>query len=377
LMVLSGYSPLGSIRMFETYERAYREERQRRASSPQEELTQVAAETIEGYFRTHPPSAERAQRVRDLIPSENWPAKPERDLEVVWAFHVAHAEELLRVHKYSEAQSEAERALKERPGNMKALFVLSQAGLKQGDFAAASAALRQMLEQEPRSLNLTYQYAHALAGMPNHAQAARDFEDWVDSPQAGQDPLLPVATAGLRILAGDERTAKTFVAEANTRGLDTNDAARLGYLGWWYYLAARYDTASTLLTQATNMLPGNQQFVATLGWADIERKNYADALRCFRSPRSSSATLEGTAGTAYDPSTADAGLAVALWLSDQHSEAVSTFSATYDQRPEWRNPRWVRAMYSPAVWRAVSQIAAELERQRKERLRASGHPVAD
>jgi hypothetical protein len=73
----------------------------------------------------------------------------------------------------------------------------------------------------------------------------------------------------------------------------------------------------------------------------------------------------------------DAGIAVAEWLGHQHSEAVTQFQRVYDDYPEWRNPVWVRAMYSPTVWRTVSQISAQIERDTKERLRASGHPQKD
>ena len=377
LEVMSGYSPLGSIRMFEAFDRAYREAATRKAESPQAELNNVALQTIEGYFRSHPPASERGARIRALMEAEHWPAAPEHDLEIGWAFWSIKADELLRDHKYSAAQAQAERVLKLKPANMKVLWILSQAELKQGDFAGAASALRQMLEQEPHSLNLTYQYAHALAGDPNHQRAAREFQEWVASPQAGKDPLLSTASAGLALLAGDERPAQALLADAKTKGLDTEAANRLGYLGWWYYLDGTYDVAAGLLSQATNMLPGNLQMLATLGWTAVERHQYADALRYFRSASGNSASLAGTAGTAYDASTSDAGVAVALWLGDQHGEAVAQFSRLYDDYPEWRNPLWVRAMYSPTVWRTISQITAEIERSRKQKLRAEGHPQLD
>lgn len=124
------------------------------------------------------------------------------------------------------------------------------------------------------------------------------------------------------------------------------------------------------------MLPGNKQYVETLGWTSIEQHRYGDALRYFRAT-DSSILLAGMQQTAQDPAMSDAGIAVAEWLGDERSEAVAQFQRVYDEYPEWRNPVWVRAMYSPTVWRTVSQISAELERERKERLRASGHPQKD
>lgn len=378
LAVAAGYSPLGSIRMFEAFDRAYHDAQQRNASSPQQEVTNVALQTIEGYFRSHPPSAERADRIRALMESKHWPASPERELEVAWVFQLVQADDLLAARKYAAAQAQAEHVLKQRPDDMKALWDLAQAGWKQGNFADAAAVLRQMLDREPHSLNIAYQYAHALAGMPNHAKAARDFEEWMRSPQAGKDPSLPIADAGLKLLAGDDHAAQALLSAAASHPADTAEAGRLGYLGWWYYMAGRYDTASDLLTRAANMLPGRAEFITSLGWTNIERQNYAAALANFNAVGSRSAILlSGTEETAYDPSTAQTGTAVALWLGDQRSGAVQTFSRVYDEYPEWRNPRWVRATYSPLVWRTVSQIAAEIERTRKANLRASGHPVKD
>ncbi len=375
LAVSAGYSPLGSIRMFEAFDRAFHEAQQQRASSPQAEAANVALQTIEGYFRSHPPSQERAARIRNLMEQEHWPATPEKDLEVGWAFWSMRAEQLLSQRKYDEARSQAARVRKARPSDMKALHVMAEASLKQGDFEAAANALRQMLEQEPHSLNLTYQYAHALAGVPNHAKAAKDFQTWIDDPRAGQDPLLTTASAGLQLLAGDDRAAKA-IATVRSQPPDTGRARQLGYLGWWYYLAGRYDDAAQLLAGATNMLPGDAQYVETLGWTSIEQHRYGDALRYFRST-GGSILLAGMQETAHDPAMSDAGVAVALWLADQHTGAVTQFERVYDDYPEWRNAQWVRAMYSPTVWRTVSQITAEIERERKEKLRASGHPQKD
>jgi len=60
LAVWAGYSPLGAERMFETFDRLY-QEYVRRAQSPEEELSTVAIQTIEGYFRSHPLPSERIE----------------------------------------------------------------------------------------------------------------------------------------------------------------------------------------------------------------------------------------------------------------------------------------------------------------------------
>ncbi|HLJ26770.1 MAG TPA: M48 family metallopeptidase [Candidatus Angelobacter sp.] len=81
LAVMAGYSPQGAVRMFQTFERLNREYVQK-AESPQEELSQVAIQTLEGYFRSHPLPLEREHQIQALIISEKWPERKERPLKV-------------------------------------------------------------------------------------------------------------------------------------------------------------------------------------------------------------------------------------------------------------------------------------------------------
>lgn len=81
LAVLAGYSPQGALRMFQTFERLDREYIQK-AESPQEELSQVAIQTVIGYFRSHPHPKDREHQIESLIASEKWPQPQERPLKL-------------------------------------------------------------------------------------------------------------------------------------------------------------------------------------------------------------------------------------------------------------------------------------------------------
>ena len=81
LAVMAGYSSQGALHMFEKFERLDRQYVQK-AESPDEELSQVAIQTIIGYFRSHPLPQERARQIRNLIASEKWPQRAERPLRV-------------------------------------------------------------------------------------------------------------------------------------------------------------------------------------------------------------------------------------------------------------------------------------------------------
>jgi predicted Zn-dependent protease len=78
---MAGYSPQGALRMFEAFERLDRQYVEK-AESPDEELSQVAIQSIIGYFRSHPLPQERARQVRRMITSEKWPEPKERPLRI-------------------------------------------------------------------------------------------------------------------------------------------------------------------------------------------------------------------------------------------------------------------------------------------------------
>jgi predicted Zn-dependent protease len=81
LAVMAGYSPQGALRMFQVFDRLHRQY-VAKSEGPSEELSQVAVETIAGYFRTHPLPRERELQVQDMIASEKWPERKEKPLRI-------------------------------------------------------------------------------------------------------------------------------------------------------------------------------------------------------------------------------------------------------------------------------------------------------
>jgi predicted Zn-dependent protease len=71
LAVLSGYSPYGSVRLFDKFNNLQREY-VIHAQSPQEELSQLAIQGLQGYFRSHPMPLERLEQASRLIAQEQW-----------------------------------------------------------------------------------------------------------------------------------------------------------------------------------------------------------------------------------------------------------------------------------------------------------------
>ena len=71
LAVWAGYSPLGTIQMMEAFDRLYKEH-VAHSKTPEEELSSVAIQTLQGYFRSHPPPQERVDQIRKMIADNHW-----------------------------------------------------------------------------------------------------------------------------------------------------------------------------------------------------------------------------------------------------------------------------------------------------------------
>jgi predicted Zn-dependent protease len=71
LAVLAGYSPYGAVSMFERFSKLHNEY-VIHAQSPEEELSQLAIQSLQGYFRSHPLPSERLAQANSLIAQEGW-----------------------------------------------------------------------------------------------------------------------------------------------------------------------------------------------------------------------------------------------------------------------------------------------------------------
>jgi predicted Zn-dependent protease len=71
LAVLGGYSPYGAVSLFEKFAKLHHEY-VIHAQSPQEELSELAMQSLEGYFRSHPEPSERLAQANSLITQEGW-----------------------------------------------------------------------------------------------------------------------------------------------------------------------------------------------------------------------------------------------------------------------------------------------------------------
>jgi len=71
LAVLSGYSPYGAVDTFERFAKLH-DEYAIHAQSPEEELSELAIQSLNGYFRSHPLPSERLAQAKSIIAEQHW-----------------------------------------------------------------------------------------------------------------------------------------------------------------------------------------------------------------------------------------------------------------------------------------------------------------
>ena len=87
LAVFSGYSPYGAVTLFEKFARLH-DEYIIHAQSPEQELSELAIQSLEGYFRSHPQPSERLAQANRLIAQEGWQdRKTQKPFRVAYEVH--------------------------------------------------------------------------------------------------------------------------------------------------------------------------------------------------------------------------------------------------------------------------------------------------
>jgi len=77
LAVQAGYSPYGAVKTFERFARLHKEY-VIHAQTPEEELSELAIQSLSGYFRTHPLPSERIEQANRIIAEQHWETRTEQ-----------------------------------------------------------------------------------------------------------------------------------------------------------------------------------------------------------------------------------------------------------------------------------------------------------
>ncbi len=367
LAVAAGYSPQGAISMFERYQKL-QEEYQQYANRGQQQpevaelpidiANVVVVQTLEEYFRSHPPEQERIAQIQQLIAAEHWPPdQKQRPLEVEYLLQADEALALYNRGEFEKAVEKANQALSEHADYFPAWNVLGDVAFEKADFAGASTQYRKSLDLKPKQEVIAQRYATTLAASLDAHQAAQQYGSWLASApeDVRESPGFAIEEVGLKLLSGDAEQPKHF-AELVAQS-DKEDAPLIqGRLGWWYYRAGDAETAEKLLTSSVEQRPQDGWLNMKLGWALTVQKKYESAQQ----------RLYAGASDADQRIKADAemGLAVTEWQARQREMSLDHYRNAVVDRKAWSNPQWVTALYGGAVSSTVSVLRQEDETQR-------------
>ena len=212
LAVKADYSPLGAVRLFQTFDQLF-QPKTRRAQTPEEELSTLAQETLEGYFRSHPLPSERIAQIRTLISDEHWETKTsEQPLGVEYVYLTERARRALGARNFAAAESAAARSLGLHADQTDALTVLAEAQFALMEFPAGLASYRQVLAVSSPDAGAVGEFANNLA---MGALTAQHFDQAAKFATASLD-LQPENAKALTVLADAQIAMSDYSAAGAT-----------------------------------------------------------------------------------------------------------------------------------------------------------------
>jgi beta-barrel assembly-enhancing protease len=260
-------------------------------------------------------------------------------------------------HRYQEAVSLSAQSLELKPDQQEPLATLAKAQFALANFSSAALTYRKLLDQDVSDIELVRGYADSLSATNLRPQTVRDFESWLVRITPATPALvtqLRVEFAGLMLMAGNETPAKTIIAEVQRADRNVIAPEFLGRLGWWYYRAGKYDTAREVLSQSVALRPGNLSVQTAVAWNELEQHQLEYAIQRFTAV---------AADTSWNSRIM--GRAIARWQAHRTEDALKDFKSVTKTSPEWRNPRWVKALFPLSAGQSVAEMDAEWQKRER------------
>ena len=373
IAVSGGYSPQGGIALMKRLEKLEAEESDpHRAGSSIEEIAQVSVDSLDQYFKSHPPASERLAAMQSEISSQGWPDSNQRPLAIRHIFLTDQAEALDASGDFAKSITRYKEAL-----NLTANYLRTWHGLAEVEWRAGDAAETSTAANEA-------------------ARRGKAFRDWqllgralvVSSPQKSTDVFTEamneayrysketdsylaatVELAGMQISKGNQsdatRLLRTSLAYASTFSTAFRTQMQRE-LAWWMYRAGKLEDAAKVLEGAHQSLPRESETMNQLAWVYSDMGRQADA---SQSPSAGSSPAMQAEDNAI--------LAVIAARTNEHESANVQFKVACMYDPVWMVPRWVQNNFSnstAAIFKQLQteelarrkKVADELARQKKE-----------
>ena len=253
--------------------------------------------------------------------------------------------------RYDQAARLAGLAVDLNPEEWEAVSTLAHANFARADFPGARDAYQKLLHLNPLDTTVIRGYADALSAVGRPSGDPGELLAHIHLGDFSVPVPVRVELAGVLLKSGDDRAALTLIAESRGDLSASITPELLGRLGWWYYRAGDYLNSAELLMRSIAQRPGDLALQASLGFDRIEQHQPDDAIRLF--------TLAVDDHSWNSP---QMGRAVAHWQLRHREEALKDFIAVVKVFPEWQNPQWVGALYSPGVASNVREMESEQQK---------------
>jgi predicted Zn-dependent protease len=297
-------------------------------------------------------ATEVGEKLRKLYPN----------MGAVLVQHVNNSvDQALQRHDYNRAAQFAAYSLALEPLQPETRSQLAQAEFNRANFRAAANAYAKLIEDSLRHKDTlapetVRSYADALGSLPDHKQAASEFQSVLPPLAAERDDFgfqVRIEGAGLFLMAGDESQAVALAKSATTPASEAFAPEHIARLAWWYYRAGKTADAQDLLRRVMALRPGDAGLQQTMGWVMLEKGAPQEALRMF----------ENIQGQPDNADALHAGQTIARWRLHQADSAMQAFDGLISSAPEWRNEQWVKSIYGTGAAQSLREMEAEQEKR--------------
>ena len=353
----AAYSPQGAIQMFQAFERVY-PTKNARSDTPPEELSKVALETLEGYFRSHPLNAERIDQIQKMIAGGELSAGMHTTpLPLAYVFVTERAwrsleaalvrpypfltwkdkqkREAERVKQFEEARKLASRSLELKTDQPRATEILAVAQFALGDYAASVAAYKNLLPDYPTFADGVGRYADALA---EEALETLQYEKAIRLAKESLE-LQPNQPETLKLLAEAQFWIADFDGAAETcrklKNMYPDAAEKLRVyadgLAATFWTQHKYEEAAKLAALSLDLNPNQAAALSILAKAQFALAHFQQAAATYRQ------LLE------IDPSNGD--------LVRQYADALSASDFNAQTARDFQS--WAASLQPPSLSQAT------------------------
>jgi len=354
----AGYSPRGALNVMQRFERMDREMK-RATGSPIEEFANVPLQSLQEYFRSHPPAVERFLALQQVVTSRRWNFNaPVRPYGLRPMFLSEQAAGLDKQGKWQRSISTYSFAIHLDPTYQAALDGLARVEWRSGDAAAAERAAIAATARVPSVATM-----RILA----RAGAAANRDDAVKALGAvGGAEDMNVAFARVEIGGlASERNASVMADYQRQLGAVAGNmqwqATLRTEMAWWMYRAGDLKDAAAELEAAHQSFPAYVPAMLWRAWVDSEMGRQADAENDLEPGNGGG--LEEVA----DVSSQMAARAVVSWRVGNRDLAKSQFQQAAAGDEVWMVRNWVQDTFSVSAAGILVQLqAAEMARREEE-----------